>query len=194
MKKMKIKHGLFLTILSLLVIACEDSGTPLPYAYPRIDVPSKEYSEWNDSSDCPYTFEINQHAQWQDEPRGYCWGNIVYPDIRAKVQLTYKPVEGNIERLLNEARELAYTHTVKADGIGEQLYQNDSTKVYGLLYRMRGEAATTTQFFVTDSTDHFLRGVVYFASSPNADSLKPVNEYMAEEVIHLMETTKWKNK
>jgi hypothetical protein len=41
---------------------------------------------------------------------------------------------------------------------------------------MQGNAASSTQFYVTDSTTHFLRGVLYFYSAPNADSLKPVND------------------
>ncbi len=189
--KMKIKGWIATAALVFLIASCDRGSTPLPYGYPRIDVPSTSYGLLSDNVDCPYSFEVNQNARWQDEPRGYCWGNVVYPTIGAKVQLTYKKVDDNLERLLQEAHELAYSHTVKADGISEQLFANDSTKVYGLLYRMRGDAATSTQFFITDSTNHFLRGVVYFAASPNADSLRPVSEYMANEVMHLMKTTKW---
>ncbi len=113
----------------------------------------------------------------------------------ANVQFTYKPI-ANAEQLgqiLNEAQDLAYKHTVKAEGIGEKLYQNADKKMYGILYSMQGNAASSTQFFVTDSANHFLRGVLYFYSVPNADSLKPVNEYMYNEMVQLIESLEWKN-
>jgi hypothetical protein len=57
---------------------------------------------------------------------------------------------------------------------------------------MKGEIATSTQFFMTDSADHYLRGVVYFYSQPNPDSLKPVDDFIADEVIQLIESLQWK--
>jgi gliding motility-associated lipoprotein GldD len=86
---------------------------------------------------------------------------------------------------------LVFRHTVKADGIEEKQFFNDETNTYGTLYKLHGDAATHTQFFITDSVNHFLRGVVYFDAVPNEDSLRPVNQYMYEQTVRLMETVKW---
>ena len=39
----------------------------------------------------------------------------------------------------------------------EQVFAYDSSRVYGMYYEMSGASATTTQFYATDSTQHFLR-------------------------------------
>jgi gliding motility-associated lipoprotein GldD len=185
--KPKLKVVLFSSIL--LFFNCREEENPLPYGQIRIELPTTVYAL--DSVNCPYSFYMNTAAQW--EPKENCWGDIYYPSIKARMQLTYKSLEGNIEKLLSESQDLAFTHASKASGIQEKVYMNVENKVYGILYRMSGDAASGTQFYVTDSTNHFLRGVVYIYAAPNPDSLKPVDDFMASEVIQLMETLTWKN-
>lgn len=186
------KNRILLLLLPLLV-ACNgnDSFTPKPHGYFRINLPEKEYTTLD--INCPYTFEYNKNARWE-QVRHQCWGDIYYPSIKARVQMTYKPVtENNLDTLLNDSRDLAFKHTVKADGIKEDLIAGKEENVYGILYQIRGEAASNLQFFATDSTNHYLRGVLYFYAEPNEDSLQPVNDYMYEEIVHLIETLKWQN-
>lgn len=172
-------------------VACNDEFTPKPMGYFRIDLPAKEYQQLD--TNCPFTFEYNQTANYIQKQN--CWADIKYPKIRATVQLTYREVnDTNLRFLIDEGHRLAYEHTVRAAGIDENLIYDDTAKVFGLLYRLEGEAATTTQFFVTDSAQHFLRGVVYFYAAPNADSLQPVSDFMAEEMQHLVNTLKWQPK
>lgn len=182
-----------LFILAFAFGGCNEPPAPKPVGYYRITPPPKEYKVLEEAPGCPYTFKHNTSAHWEKNKHDSCWGDLVYPRLRARIQLTYRRVEGNLDTLLRESQDLAYSHTVKADGIREQVYSNTENDVHGMLFRMQGDVATATQFFVTDSTNHFLRGVVYFYAPPNADSLRPVNEYMAGEVVHLMETTRWKN-
>ena len=42
-----------------------------------------------------------------------------------------------------------------ADAISEQLYVDKKHNVYSVLYDFEGETATSTQFYVTDSLNHF---------------------------------------
>lgn len=180
----------FILALAILSVACDSEYSPKPKGYFRIETPSPNYQSL--SEDCPFTFEFNEVAKAKS--KGNCWFDIKYPSLRATVQLTYRKVtENNLDTLLGEGHELAYKHTVKADGIQEKLYLNDSTKVYGLFYQLEGDAATSMQFFMTDSTHHFLRGVLYYYASPNADSLRPVNAFMQGEMIHMIESLRWKN-
>ncbi|MBP7211183.1 MAG: gliding motility lipoprotein GldD, partial [Paludibacteraceae bacterium] len=80
---------------------------------------------------------------------------------------------------------------IKADAITEQAFENTNNDVYGILYEIRGNTASSVQFVLTDSTKNFLRGALYFNNRPNKDSLAPVINYIKDDVIRIMETTKW---
>lgn len=174
----------------MLLMACESNYSPKPSGYFRIDTPKQEYQPFNE--DCPFKFDYNKAVRLKD--KGNCWYDLRYPSLKATLQLTYRQVtETNLDTLLKEGHALAYEHTVKADGIDEKLFLNEEERVFGLMYKLKGDAATSLQFFMTDSTDHFLRGVLYFYASPNADSLRPVNQFMESELMHLIESLEWGN-
>jgi gliding motility-associated lipoprotein GldD len=178
-----------IALLPFVFAACTSDPVPKPVGYFRIDLPRDTFKAH--MTECPYQFDIHQMtiAKKRDMP---CWINFHYPQVKAMLQITYRPVENNIDTLLNDVHNLVFRHTVKADGIQEKLFLNEEKRVYGTLYRLHGDAATHTQFFLTDSVNHFLRGVVYFNAVPNEDSLRPVNEYMYAQILHLIETTEWK--
>ncbi|MEQ9262339.1 MAG: gliding motility lipoprotein GldD [Owenweeksia sp.] len=189
-RKVLKKLSILIVLLTGLV-ACKEEYTPKPRGYFRLEVPDTSYTRFSPGN-CPYSFELNSAAIWIDKPR--CWGDIYYPSIKARMQLTYKPVTPeNLDTLLRDGQELAIKHQVKADGMREKEYADPLQSVYGILYRIQGDAATSTQFFVTDSTDHFLRGVLYFYAPPNADSLRPVNNFMFDETVRLIESLQWQN-
>jgi gliding motility-associated lipoprotein GldD len=95
---------------------------------------------------------------------------------------------------LKESNDYAYSHSIKADAIIEQPWYNKEKKVYGILYDIKGNTASSIQFFLTDSTKNFLRGALYFSSEPKADSLAPVIQFFRKDIIHMIETFKWKSK
>lgn len=181
-----------LAVLFLLTLAsCSDPAVPKPTGYFRIGLPAREYRALE--SDCPFTFDYNHAAVVEGKPQN-CWMDVVYPRLRARIQLTYKSLnEVPLDTLLEDAHYLAFKHSVKADGIQEKLYTNREKQVYGLMYLMAGNAASTSQFFVTDSTRHFLRGVLYYYAEPNRDSIAPVDAFMQEEMARLMESLAWRN-
>jgi gliding motility-associated lipoprotein GldD len=119
--------------------------------------------------------------------------NIDFPRFDGKIHISYKQVRNNLDRYTEDSRTLAYKHSIKADAIKETLYGNDSSHVYGILYEIKGNAASSLQFFVTDSTRNFLRGSLYFNVQPNKDSLAPVISFFRDDIIRLMETVTWKN-
>ncbi|TVQ77047.1 MAG: gliding motility lipoprotein GldD [Flavobacteriales bacterium] len=183
--------GLALSILVLLAIeSCTSESIPKPVGYYRIELPPDTFATFA-SEDCPFTF--HHHIMTRIQPkREKCWYDIHFPYFKSMIQLTYLKVEDdNLESLINDAHNLAFRHTVKADGIKEKLFINPDDQVYGTLYNVFGNAATATQFYLTDSSNHFIRGVVYFNAAPNEDSLRPVNEYMHKQVEILMESLRW---
>ncbi len=106
--------------------------------------------------------------------------------------MSYIPVKDNIDSLLNDAYQLPGKHMIKADEIPEKIFFDEHQKVYGTLFSVVGNAASQLQFFLTDSTQHFLVGSLYFYTRPNYDSIMPAAKYIERDVIHLMESLKWR--
>ncbi len=161
--------------------------------YLRIQPPTaapKPLSELAAPSALPYDFQVHGSSQWEGRPeRG--WGDIVYPWCRGRLQLTYREVEGHLAELIDDAHALAFKHSVVAEGISQKIYVNPKTQVYGVLFKLEGNAASGVQFFATDSTHHFIRGAVSIFATPNADSLAPVHQFFEEEVIRYLESLNW---
>lgn len=177
----------FLFIL-LVAISCKDDVVVKPSAMMRLEYPSPEYSEIN--LDCPYSFQKNEVAILKN--RDHCWVNLNYPKMKATIYLTYQSVHNNnLDSLLYDAQKLTYDHTIKADAIFEQPRVDSINKVYGMFYMINGNAATQSQFYVTDSVHHFITGSVYFEAKPNYDSLYPAVVYLRNDVRHIMETIHW---
>ena len=183
----------FLSFLFLTQNGCRRKFTPKPRGYFRIDLPAKEYQVY--SENCPYTFEYPKYGtiipdtDYLTEP---CWININFPQFKGKIHISYKAVADDIGTLLEDSHTLAYKHTVKAQAINETLFLNDEDHVYGVMYDITGDAASSVQFFVTDSTTQYLRGSLYFNLQPNSDSLAPVIEFFREDIVHLIESIRWK--
>ena len=96
------------------------------------------------------------------------------------------------DNLINDAFNL----TNKNDDVAT--YKRDSlfktaNNVSGLLFRLGGNAATQRQFFMTDTTKNFIRGALYFYATPNADSVKPVVEFIQADIDHMINTFRWKS-
>lgn len=177
---------LFIVLIS--VYSCKDDVLPKPSSHLRLDYPEAKYVHFENN--CPFSFEMNSDAIIKGEKD--CGFAISYPKMKATIYLTYKPVNNNINNLLRDAQKLTYEHVIKADDILEQPYLNPDKKVYGMFYQVDGNAATNSQFYVTDSIKNFVIGSVYFYAKPNFDSIMPAASYVKNDMQRLMETLKWK--
>ena len=100
-------------------------------------------------------------------------------------------MNNNLEELLRDAQKLSYEHVVKADNITEQPFINKKDRVYGMFYEVSGDAASQAQFYVTDSTLHFVTGSLYFRAKPNYDSIYPAAIYLQKDIRRIMESLRW---
>lgn len=185
-------------ILSLAGIlchtGCKEKNIPKPHGYFRIDLPAKQYHLFD--SAYPYSFEYPVYSKivpdsgYNTEPY---WINVKYPGYNANIHISYKMINNNLSDMTEDAHKLAYKHTIKADAINEEMYQNYEQDVYGILYDIRGNTASSVQFWLTDSTKHYLRGALYFMAEPEEDSLAPVIDFIRDDITHMIETMKWKN-
>ena len=174
-------------------MACDRSFTPKPTGYMRVDYPEKTYRLYDDQEF--YQFEIPTYAvveidRGRNSEAG--WVNLQIPSLNGTIHLSYKPVKDNLGSYIIDSRDLVYKHTVKAQGIVETPFIHREEKRFGMVYDLKGDVASAVQFFVTDSTTHFLRGSLYLNCSPNRDSLNPVIEFLREDIMHMIETTEWK--
>lgn len=199
---MRMLRRISIPILFLLsfLCGCREVAVPKPRGYFRIDLPVREYRPYVEETSAegmiPLTFEypaygeISYKSDNSPEPG---WFNIEFPKYRARIYLTYKAVNNDLAGLIEQSYRMnVRNHIIKADAINEQIITDYERNIYGILYDLRGNTATSVQFFVTDSINHFLRGSLYFDAEPHADSLAPVTEFFREDIIHLIETLRWK--
>lgn len=187
----------FLILTCISFVSCSDDDdtiAPKPRSYFRLSFPEKKYVTYD--SVCPFTFEMPVYSH-MDRDKNFgaepCWLNLNFPTFNGTLHLSYKAVNGNIKEYLEDTYTLASKHQIKASGIEEQLISRDSNKVYGLIYEIKGNAASSIQFFLTDSTRHFIRGALYFNAIPNTDSIAPVLEFIKKDIYQMIATFKWKN-
>ena len=172
----------------IVLTGCKDDVLPKPKAMLRLEYPEATYK--NPDIDCEYMFDQNKFSSIKENKD--CSLVIDYPMMKGSIYLTYKKVDGNIRDLLIDAQKLTYEHVVKADNIAPKEYRNPTEKVYGMFYEVSGNAASQSQFYVTDSTDHFVTGSLYFYAKPNYDSILPAAIYLQNDIRRIMESLKWK--
>lgn len=175
-------------VIIMSLTSCKGDVIPKPSGHLSLDYPVAEYAAFENH--CGYAFDMNSAAIITE--KSDCNFTIDYPKMKATIYLNYKPVHGDIEALLKDAQKLTYKHVIKADDISEQPYINPEKKVYGMFYQVQGNAATNVQFYVTDSTKHFVNGQVYFYAKPNFDSIMPAANYVKDDMRRIMESMKWK--
>jgi len=188
-------------LLALLLSGCEESYIPKPKGYPRVIFPEKKYRDYADN-ECPFTFQYPLYADikknttfFNEKIKNPCWLNMEFKDFNCILHLSYNNItpENKVDKLIEDAYEMTNKHVVKADYIEDQ---EISTRrgIHGQISNVAGNAASAVQFFLTDTTSHFLRGSLYFSNTPNADSLAPILKFFREDVITLIESFEWKKK
>lgn len=183
-----------LLAFGFVLSACEPDYVPKPRAFYRINFPDKEYQDLD--SDCPYTFQFPTYAEVAPDMEGdekYCWLNVEYAPFNASLHLSYKPImeEGDLQRLITDSYTFVEKHNLKAEQITEERIENSQFNASGLLFRIGGNTASNIQFFLTDSTDHFIRASLYFNCEPNKDSLAPVVDYLAYDIEKMIQSFDW---
>lgn len=192
----KISNTCLLLFFVLITISCTEGYVPKPKGYNRITLPDHAYLASTDTM--PYIFEYSRHANLRKDASPYSekyWVNLIYPEMGASVQITYKPIGNNqelLEQYLSDAYKLTAKHQVKAYAIEETVLKTPNGKT-AVVAELSGEVPSQFQFVMTDSVDHFLRGALYFQTATKNDSLAPVIEYIKKDMIHLINSLDWNN-
>ena len=192
---MNFKVYFLLAVVLLLAASCGENYVPKPHGYFRIDFPKKEYLEFD--TNFPYTFEYPVYSKIVRDSSSFAepyWINIVYNSFHAQLHITYRVIDGNLKKYLEDSRMLVNKHIPKANSISQREFADPVNKVYGLVYNIKGaDAASTYQFYLTDSTSNFLRGALYFDLVPNNDSLSPVIDFLKADIEQMISSFRWKD-
>lgn len=189
---MKWRASIIILVVMLFVVACGHDPIPKPRGYFRIDMPPHAYQRFDTTF--PFTFECPVSAEIITRVPGAqkYWFNLHYPAFDGTVYFSYKPVKNNLMKLINDSHEFVGKHMAKASAVDERVILDRETRRFGLIFEIVGaETASPYQFFITDSTNHFLRGALYFYNAPNNDSLAPVIDYVKKDLEHLITTFQW---
>ena len=183
----------------LFVLAsCNSSFTPKPKGYFKIHFPEKKYQLF-DQAGYPYSFEYPVYAQvvkdstfFGETTENPWWINVEFPEFSGRIYISYKAIGKNrFDTLVKHAFVLTGKHAAKAYSIDDSLMVTPNG-INGMFFAVGGDVATANQFYLTDSTKHFLRGAMYFDATPNADSLGIVNRFILQDMKHLINTFRWK--
>jgi gliding motility-associated lipoprotein GldD len=191
---------IFIFLYALTLTACDDTlSVPKPRAYPRVIYPERAYKPF-DEKYCAFTFDQPVYAKIEQDtsyfgqaPANACWFNMVVPQLNAQLHCSYFPIRNQqgFDELIKDAFELTNKHNIKADYIDEIPIHRPADRVHGLLFKVEGSAASTYQFFLTDSTRHFVRGALYFNTPTRPDSLAPVIRFMKQDLDRMVNTLRW---
>ena len=186
--------------LAYVLWSCNSNYTYKKKGYFKIDLPKKEYRLF-DQPGYPYSFEYPTYATvvkdstfFEEAAENPWWINIDVPQLQGRIYISYKEIgpKNQFDSLVNDGFKMAYKqHTDVSTGINDTRIQT-ANGIGGIYFSLGGNTATANQFFLTDTSRHFLRGALYFDAAPNEDSLSVVNEFLKKDVEHLINTLKWK--
>jgi len=186
-------------VILLLLFSCNSDYTVKKRGYFKIDFPEHAYQSF-DRPGYPFTFEYPVYASvirdstfFEDSTENPFWLNIDFPRFAGKIYLSYKEIgaKNSFDKLVSDAFNMTYKHSTRATGIQDSL-MHTSSGLTGVYFQVAGNTATARQFFISDSTKHFLRGALYFDATPNEDSLIIVNRFLQEDMKHLINTLRWR--
>lgn len=197
-KKYSAFFALITFVLILLISSCtSETGVPKPRTYPRVEFPKKEYQKF-ESKSCGFSFEypvysiiVNDKTYFNSKAPNDCWHNIIFKDFNGTLFLTYYPVnkKQDLDKYINESYELVSMHDIKATGRKEKVIKEKNKG--GILFKIEGNVATETQFFLTDSSKNFIRGSLYFNNKVNPDSMAIIQKFIDQDIENLISTFKW---
>lgn len=209
------KYCVAILFSPLVFGACNSPFTVKKDGYFKIDFPKRAYQSFSEPG-YPYTFEYPDYAYIARDTSYFqntspYWVNVVFPQFQAKIYISYKRIGGTsvyevknpdgshrdstgtnvFDKMVKDAYNLTYKNDIKAYSIGDSLMHTPNG-ITGIYFDVSGNVATAHQFFLSDTTRNFIRGALYIRATPNEDSLRPVINFLQQDMKHMINTLKWK--
>lgn len=187
---MKISYVLIL--FTIFFIGCEERNyVPKPPTYLKINLPERSYNTYND--ECNFSFNKPNYFKVKSVEQNSCNKDIILDGLNGTLHLSVIDMDTTLSMYINHANDKVGEHKIKANAILDSTIIREEDRVFGTFFELQGNVASPFQFYVTDSTDKFFSGVVYFNTRPNYDSIKPTLDFVRKDLIEFMNTVKWNN-
>ena len=188
-------------LMAVLLASCKEETifVPKPRMYPKVELPSKSYRSF-DTSFCQMTFDIPTYTRFEqdkyyfdEKPVDPCWFNLHFDQLNGTLYCSYIPIGSrkHFDNLIDESFRMVEEHNSKANFRKEESILN-RYGVGGLYFSLGGEVATNMQFVLTDTTDHFFRASLYFNTEVAPDSIRPIYQFVKDDVDRMIESFQWK--
>jgi gliding motility-associated lipoprotein GldD len=174
----------------ILQVSCEtNTPYPKPKAYLALSYPNPQYTLFESPF---YKLPLNTQAEIKSQTeRGL---EVYYPTLNASLFLNYTVVNTPFEALEAGIENKLSEHVKKATAILEFPYEDVSSNKRGVLYEIKGDAASAAQFYVSDQSQNFLSGALYFNIRPHYDSIYPAAQYVIRDLRQIISGIAWKTK
>lgn len=193
---------LLLSFILLIICSCttDQVYTPKPRMYPRVIYPTKTYDTFTFEA-CNFTFQKPTYSKvktginfFDEESSHPCWFDLELDDFNGSIHFSYNPIEDSksLDKLVSDAFRIVEQHNSMAEYREEILIENDNG-VNGLLFNLEGPVASPINFFLTDTTNHFVRASLYFNSAVDPDSIAPILDFVSKDIQKIVTTFEWKD-
>lgn len=198
MKKLAVKLVAFFYVLICISCNGEQVENPKPRAFPKVVFPERNIEKFS-SEECPFTFQYMDYAViekketfFDEKPLSPCWFDLSLPDFNGRIHVSYIEIDSpkHFDKLVADAFKLSGKHNVKANYIDEMKFKNENN-ASGVIFNLEGPVASPFQFYMTDSTDHFLRGSLYLNTQVRPDSLAPIYDFLKKDITLILNTLEW---
>ena len=197
-----MKRILIAFLVVTMLYACKEEGvfTPKPRMFPRVEFPEKSYDEF-DFEACHFTFKKPKYATiktgisfFGEKAKDPCWFDLEIKELNTSLHFSYTKIDekNTLEKHVTDAFKIIEEHTAKADYREEALIENKNG-VKELMFNLEGPVASPINFFLTDTTSHFVRASLYFNSVVNPDSTQIVLDFVSKDVDEILNTFAWKD-
>ena len=187
----------YICVIFIVLFGCENYFLPKQSAYLRLDYPKPEY-KLIDDKDFPFFFEANtilsEISDIDINPESIDF-IINYNQLNAQINFQYKNVNSSekLNAYILDLKRTIETHSMMANSVKIKDYSLKEKNIFGRIFDLSGNVASPYQFYLTDSINNIISGLVYFNIKPNYDSILPAINYIENDIIHLIESFDWKN-
>ena len=185
--KILFPFGLFLFIFS-----CNESNyLPREKGFLRLEFEKPTYDTFSNESsglnfiynDAYSTFEIVSDEKIV----------LGYKDIKISIVLSDVELENlsSLEESLQNFYMFLEPHRKKSNQISIKEFTSADNNRFAKVFEMRGPVASPLQFYVTDSTNHFLFGSMNIMEKSDYDSIYPSIMYVKNDIFSIIESVNW---
>ena len=189
---------LFIAIIMISACNGDRVPTPKPRMFPKVEYPKQSYEDFTLEA-CNFTFKSPAYSEvktgikfFNEESAHPCWFDLQLDVFKGSIHFSYIPIAGEntLDKLVSDAFRIVEQHNTKAEYREEILIENGNG-VNGLQFNLEGPVASPINFFMTDTTNHFVRASLYFNASVDPDSIAPILDFVSKDVQKIIQTFEW---